>query len=189
MSKLKILHVAETIWGGCGTYLNELMPLQSAHLGAAQVRCLVPAQHRPQLHDVPAAQVATFDRRSRKAGIAKLAAAVLQQVRDWQPDLLHVHSTVAGGIVRLLSCVRPLPPIVYCPHGWVFDVAANRFLHHMVRFLVGTMIEVAQGRRPRGTIARLLTLAHNAETAAPAPAHGLSLHEVVYPPTLYRDHP
>ena len=73
--------------------------------------------------------------------------------------------------------------------GWVFDVAANRFLHHMVRFLVGTMIEVAQGRRPRGTISRLLTLAHNAETAAPAPAHGLSLHEVVYPPTLYRDHP
>ncbi len=71
--------------------------------------------------------------------------------------------------------------------GWVLEIAANRFLHHMVRFLVGTMVEVAQGRRPRGTIARLLTVAHNAETAAPAPAHGLSLHEVVYPPTFYLD--
>jgi tRNA pseudouridine38-40 synthase len=71
--------------------------------------------------------------------------------------------------------------------GWVFEIAANRFLHHMVRFLVGTMVEVAQGRRPRGSIARLLTLAHNAETAAPAPAHGLSLHQVVYPSTLYLD--
>jgi tRNA pseudouridine38-40 synthase len=59
----------------------------------------------------------------------------------------------------------------------------------MVRFLVGTMVEVAQGRRPRGDIARLLTLAHNAETAAPAPAHGLSLHQVVYPSTLYLDTP
>ena len=58
----------------------------------------------------------------------------------------------------------------------------------MVRFLVGTMIEVARGRRPRGTLARLLTLAHNAETGAPAPAHGLSLQEVVYPSTLYLDH-
>jgi len=71
--------------------------------------------------------------------------------------------------------------------GWVFEITANRFLHHMVRFLVGTMVEVAQGRRPRGTIARLLALAHNAETAAPAPAQGLSLQQVVYPSSLYLD--
>ena len=71
--------------------------------------------------------------------------------------------------------------------GWVFEIEANRFLHHMVRFLVGTMVEVASGRRPRGTVSRLLTLSHNAETAAPAPACGLSLHDVVYPLTLYLD--
>jgi tRNA pseudouridine38-40 synthase len=71
--------------------------------------------------------------------------------------------------------------------GWVFEIAANRFLHHMVRFLVGTMVEVAQGRRPTGSIARLLTIAHNAETSAPAPALGLSLHEVVYPPHFYAE--
>lgn len=73
--------------------------------------------------------------------------------------------------------------------GWVFEIAANRFLHHMVRFLVGTMIEVARGRRPRGTVARLLALPHNRETPAPAPAHGLSLHEVRYPDALYLDRP
>jgi tRNA pseudouridine38-40 synthase len=69
--------------------------------------------------------------------------------------------------------------------GWVFEIAANRFLHHMVRFLVGTMVDVAQGRRSRGTIARLLSVSHNRETAAPAPACGLSLHQVVYPSELY----
>ena len=71
--------------------------------------------------------------------------------------------------------------------GWVFEVAANRFLHHMVRFLVGTMVEVAQGRRPRGTIARLLVAPDNSGTPAPAPAHGLSLREVNYPAELYDD--
>ena len=71
--------------------------------------------------------------------------------------------------------------------GWTFEIVANRFLHHMVRFLVATMVEVAQGRRPRGTIARLLTLEHNADTSAPAPPHGLSLFEVRYPQTLYVD--
>jgi tRNA pseudouridine38-40 synthase len=69
--------------------------------------------------------------------------------------------------------------------GWVFEVAANRFLHHMVRFLVGTMIDVAQGRRPRGSIARLLVAPDNTETSPPAPAHGLSLREVVYPGSSY----
>ncbi|HYW31945.1 MAG TPA: tRNA pseudouridine(38-40) synthase TruA [Gemmatimonas sp.] len=73
--------------------------------------------------------------------------------------------------------------------GWVFEVEANRFLHHMVRFLVGTMVEVAQGRRPRGSVARLLTLPHNAETSAKAPACGLSLCAVTYPLTLYERAP
>lgn len=69
--------------------------------------------------------------------------------------------------------------------GWVFEVAANRFLHHMVRFLVGTMIDVAQGRRPRGTIARLLVASDNTGTSAPAPPHGLSLREVSYPAACF----
>jgi tRNA pseudouridine38-40 synthase len=33
----------------------------------------------------------------------------------------------------------------------VFHVVANRFLHHMVRYMVGTMVDVARGRRAAGT--------------------------------------
>ena len=69
--------------------------------------------------------------------------------------------------------------------GWVFEIEANRFLHHMVRFLVGTMVDVGLGRRPRGTIARLLAASTNSGTSAPAPAHGLSLYQVTYPDTFY----
>jgi len=73
--------------------------------------------------------------------------------------------------------------------GWLFEVTANRFLHHMVRFLVGTMVEVAQGRRPQGTIARLLEAPDNTDTSAPAPSEGLSLYEVSYPAPLYSTEP
>lgn len=69
--------------------------------------------------------------------------------------------------------------------GLAFVVEANRFLHHMVRFLVGTMLEVGLGRRPPGTVARLLDAGDNRETAAPAPAHALYLERVEYPPELY----
>lgn len=69
--------------------------------------------------------------------------------------------------------------------GVVFHITANRFLHHMVRFLVGTMVEVALGRQPVGTVARLLTASDNLGTPKPAPPHGLFLEQVTYPRTLY----
>ena len=72
--------------------------------------------------------------------------------------------------------------------GWEFEIEANRFLHHMVRFLVGTMIDVGLGRRPRGTIARLLTATDNLDTSSIAPSHALTLRAVRYPPELYLFH-
>jgi tRNA pseudouridine38-40 synthase len=69
----------------------------------------------------------------------------------------------------------------------VFEIEANRFLHHMVRFLVGTMLDVATGRRPAGDVPRLLAAAENSEVSAPAPPHALFLERVTYPEGLYRN--
>jgi tRNA pseudouridine38-40 synthase len=67
----------------------------------------------------------------------------------------------------------------------IFEIEANRFLHHMVRFLVGTMVDAARGRRDPGDVARLLTAQDNSDTSAPAPAHALVLERVTYPADLY----
>jgi len=69
--------------------------------------------------------------------------------------------------------------------GLVFEIEANRFLHHMVRFLVGTMMDIALGRRPISDVERLLAAPDNAEVSPPAPAHALFLDRVCYPPELY----
>jgi tRNA pseudouridine38-40 synthase len=71
------------------------------------------------------------------------------------------------------------------PSDAVFHVEANRFLHHMVRFLVGTMVDVASGRRPLTDIPALLAAPTNDETSAPAPPDGLCLEAVTYPTPLY----
>lgn len=67
--------------------------------------------------------------------------------------------------------------------GYVFDITADRFLHHMVRYLVGTMVEVAAGRRPADEMIELL---ENPETdlltSPPAPPEGLVLYRVEYDP-------
>jgi tRNA pseudouridine38-40 synthase len=69
--------------------------------------------------------------------------------------------------------------------GLAFEVEANRFLHHMVRFLVGTMLDVAAGRRPLGDVDALLASSSNAGVSPPAAAHALHLDKVAYPADLY----
>jgi tRNA pseudouridine38-40 synthase len=69
--------------------------------------------------------------------------------------------------------------------GLEFHITANRFLHHMVRYLVGTLVEIGIGRRPAGDMDRLLTGAGGVETSPPAPPQGLFLCRVRYPPGAY----
>jgi tRNA pseudouridine38-40 synthase len=71
--------------------------------------------------------------------------------------------------------------------GMAFTVEADRFLHHMVRFIVGTMVDIALGRRPPADFPRLLAANDNLAASPPAPAQGLYLEAVHYPPDLYAE--
>jgi tRNA pseudouridine38-40 synthase len=66
--------------------------------------------------------------------------------------------------------------------GLEFQVTANRFLHHMVRYLVGTLVDIGLGQRPEDDMRRLLLNQAQLETSPPAPPEGLFLSEVSYPP-------
>jgi tRNA pseudouridine38-40 synthase len=61
-----------------------------------------------------------------------------------------------------------------------FWITADTFMRHMNRALVGTMLEVATGRRSVESFAELLTGRPRAEAGDTAPAHGLYLASVAY---------
>ena len=63
-----------------------------------------------------------------------------------------------------------------------FRVEGDGFLRGMVRALVGTMIEVGLGRRTPEAFAGLLAGGLRAQAGPTAPAHGLILERVLYPP-------
>jgi tRNA pseudouridine38-40 synthase len=71
--------------------------------------------------------------------------------------------------------------------GVSFHVEADRFLHHMVRMLVGTMVDVGLDRRPLSDIEALLERGDNSETSPPAPPQGLYFVAATYPDSLYAD--
>jgi tRNA pseudouridine38-40 synthase len=61
-------------------------------------------------------------------------------------------------------------------------VSADAFCHSMVRSLVGALLDVGRGRRAVDWPAELLGRAARASDVAVAPAHGLTLVGVDYPP-------
>ncbi len=66
--------------------------------------------------------------------------------------------------------------------GFTFRIRANRFLHHTVRYLVGTMVDMAWGRRPLEHMERMIHSEEPVpETSRPAPPQGLFLMDVEYP--------
>jgi tRNA pseudouridine38-40 synthase len=62
----------------------------------------------------------------------------------------------------------------------VYRVRGSGFLHHMVRNLVGTMLDVGRGRLCAEAIPEILAARNRAAAGPTAPARGLFLHSVEY---------
>jgi len=63
----------------------------------------------------------------------------------------------------------------------VIDIKANAFLHHMVRNIAGSLIEVGRGNQPVDWLKTLLSYKDRSKAAATAKPGGLYLVEVDYP--------
>lgn len=61
-----------------------------------------------------------------------------------------------------------------------FEFTANGFLHHMVRILTGTLLEIGRGDRPPEAVLELLNGELRSEAGFTVPAKGLCLMEVKY---------
>jgi len=131
----RVLHVTETAIGGIASYLDELLPMQMKVYGTHAVKVILPALHTTDIKHVPEDSIVGFrDRGSRLLNTWELTKQVNNELRVFQPHVIHIHSSFAGFSVRPLSWFRfGRPKIVYCPHGWAFNRDNSWFVTYLVK--------------------------------------------------------
>ena len=68
---------------------------------------------------------------------------------------------------------------------WVFQISANRFLRNMVRAIVGTLIEIGEGKNEVDSIFELIKSKDRKNAGYSVPAQGLFLTKIEYPNSIY----
>lgn len=68
----------------------------------------------------------------------------------------------------------------------IFTVSANRFLRNMVRAIVGTLLEIGDGKQEVGHIRKVIESKNRSVAGTSVPACGLYLTEVVYPKGIFK---
>jgi glycosyltransferase involved in cell wall biosynthesis len=130
----RILHVCDSIIGGTGSYLAELLTPQAERYGASAILLLMPRQHighiEPRLRDSGIA-FAYFERPNRLVGMVLLLFAFVTQRRRFRPDIVHAHSFGAGVSTRIVHWFTQAR-MVFCPHGWAFNMAVTPWVRRVI---------------------------------------------------------
>lgn len=74
-----------------------------------------------------------------------------------------------------------------CPRYLSVRVRGRSFLRNQVRYLVAALLEAGRARLDPPRLRRILDSRDNALAPPPAPAHGLYLAQVEYPPSAYEE--
>lgn len=70
-------------------------------------------------------------------------------------------------------------------NGYIFTITANRFLRNMVRAIVGTLINVGEGKINDKEFSMIIESKNRSKAGFSVPAQGLFLSKITYPKSIY----
>lgn len=123
MAKKKILFAVEAMGGGVFTYIvdlaNELSKTFDIYIAYA-VRPQTPSDYRSRFNDgIHLHEVRNFTRSINPVKDLKAASELKRLAEEIRPDIIHLHSSKAGAIGRIVFNGKSAP-LFYTPHGYSF---------------------------------------------------------------------
>ncbi len=110
----------------------------------------------------------------------------LDAVREALPHVVGEHdfTSFRGQGCAARTAVRTIFRAELAPVGFAsllaIDVAGSGFLRHMVRNVVGTLVDIGRGKFPPERMGEIISARDRSRAGPTAPAHGLFLWEVRY---------
>ena len=128
---LKVLHIAETIKGGVGTIINSLIKINGVE------SIVIAPNDQGQIIN---GRTFGYERRGRTiCSFIRLANTAISIIKVEKPDVVHLHSTFAGVIIRFLFAIKLLKKkdlkVIYTPHAFSF-LREGAFLHKKAYALI-----------------------------------------------------
>lgn len=133
---IRVLHVVERCSGGVETYVSDVIRRQreSGRYGAIELAA------DPRYLDARLAEavdhVSNYRSGRKPKDMLAAARALRGIVRERAPDLVHLHSSYPGVYGRVCADAGPTAPaIVYCPHGWSFEMDVPELKRRVFRYI------------------------------------------------------
>lgn len=89
--------------------------------------------------------------------------------------------------VNTFNCIITNARWTFKENHWVFEISANRFLRNMVRAIVGTLIEIGEGKHEINHLDSVIKSKSREEAGYSVPAQGLYLTNIIYPKNTLLD--
>lgn len=121
--KPRLLYFVEAMGGGVFTYIvdlaNSLVDDYDVYIGYA-TRKQTPKNYKDYFDKrVHLIKIENFSRSTSLIKACKAAKEMKKVAKDVQPDVIHLHSSIAGTIGRLIFNGKKVP-VFYTPHGYSF---------------------------------------------------------------------
>jgi len=136
--KKKILYlITKASWGGAGKHVYDLatnLPQKDFDVVVAfgkngELKNKLESQHIRTIIIHPIQRDVSISRE------IKTFWQLLKIIHKEKPDILHAHSSKAGGLGTFTGRILQVPKIIFTTHGWAFNENRNFFAHVLIYFL------------------------------------------------------
>lgn len=145
-AKMRVLHITETMASGVLKYLQEVVWAHenenNEHYIVYSKRTFTPNDLKKLFPDY--VHLINIEIKIRH-GFIKSIQSIFRHIHDINPDIIHLHSSIAGVFGRLITVFFPKIKVFYTPHGYSFLMTHKTRLTRAVFWLAEFLLSQLKG--------------------------------------------